>query len=269
MRADFSLGHLTVLDLPPPAMLSVAARAGYRYVGLRPLPATPGGVAYPLMDDKAMMRETKARMAATGVGVLDIEIIRLEPRTDVRTFLRFLKAGAELGAKHVLTAGNDPDESRLIERFAALCDLAAPLGLNISLEFMPWTDAPNLASAARIVGGANRPNGNILVDTLHFARSDSTLDELDRLPRSWLQYVQLCDAPGETTTTTEGLLLTARAERLFPGEGGIDIAGILRHMPRNIPISLEVPTETLARTVGHEERARRAREAAERVLATV
>src|SRR5580698_3290030 len=35
LRSDLSLAHLTVLSLPPPEMVRVAARIGYRAVGLR------------------------------------------------------------------------------------------------------------------------------------------------------------------------------------------------------------------------------------------
>ena len=45
--AKFSLAALTVLELAPPEMIELAARCGYEKVGLRLLPATPGGIAYP------------------------------------------------------------------------------------------------------------------------------------------------------------------------------------------------------------------------------
>ena len=41
MRHDYSLAHLTVLSLTPTQVVEVAARAGYRYVGLRLTRVTP------------------------------------------------------------------------------------------------------------------------------------------------------------------------------------------------------------------------------------
>ena len=64
---SFSLAALTVLELAPPALVDVAAACGYEHVGIRLLPATPGGVAYPLMDDEASLKETLARLDATGI----------------------------------------------------------------------------------------------------------------------------------------------------------------------------------------------------------
>jgi sugar phosphate isomerase/epimerase len=267
MPHAFSLAHLTALELSPPEMVSVAARAGYQYAGVRLLPASPGGAAYGLMHDAAMLRETLARIADTGISVFDLEIVRLAAQTDVRSFLPFLEVGQKLGARSVLVAGDDPDEARLTERFAAFCDLAAPFGLTADLEFMPWTEVPDLAAAQRIVAAASRPNGGILVDALHFDRSHSRVEDLALLPREWLHYAQLCDAPAEFSASTEALIHTARAERLFPGEGGIDLQHFVRALPQDLPISLEIPTAALARQVPADERARRALDAARKVFA--
>lgn len=267
MSRTFSLAHLTVLELPPPEVVAVAARTGYEYAGVRLLPAASGGAAYALMDDAAMLRETLARIADTGVRAFDLEMARLNPETDVRSFLPFLEVGQKLGARCVLVAGDDPDEARLAERFAAFCDLAAPFGLTADLEFMPWTDVPDLVTARRVVAAASRPNGGILVDPLHFDRSRSRIEDLASLPRDWLHYAQLCDAPAEFSATTEALIHTARAARLFPGEGGIDLARFVRALPRDLPLSLEVPTAGLATHLPAEERARRALDATRKVLA--
>jgi sugar phosphate isomerase/epimerase len=263
---DFSLAHLTALSLPPPELIRVAARTGYQTVGLRLIQVTPESAGYPLMDDKAMLRETRRAMTETGVGVWDIEFVRITPELDIAALEPFLAAGAELGARHAIAAPYDPDLSRLADRFGALCDLAGRHGMGAVLEFFPWTVVPGLAGAAAVVEAAGRANGGVLVDTLHFDRSGSTLEQLDRVPPERLPFVHVCDAPAERPATTEGLLRTARAERLPPGEGGIDIPRILAHMPTGIPLALEVPMERLTLAIGPEGVARRVREAAGRLL---
>ena len=70
---SFSLAALTVLDLAPPALIDVAASCGYDAVGIRLLPAMAGGIAYPLWDDEAEMKETLARLDATGIWVADLD----------------------------------------------------------------------------------------------------------------------------------------------------------------------------------------------------
>jgi sugar phosphate isomerase/epimerase len=54
---------------------------------------------------------------------------------------------------------------------------------------------------------------------------------------------------------------------MFPGEGGIDLVSLIRAMPTDILVSIEVPTATLAKTMNAEARARRALAAAKKVLA--
>ena len=115
---------------------------------------TPQEPHYPLATDSALMRTTKVRLAATGIEVLDVELARIGPDENPRDFLRFLEAGAELGARHVITQLPDPDRARKIDRFAELCELASPLGLTIDLEFPSWTETPDLTEATRVVRAA-------------------------------------------------------------------------------------------------------------------
>ena len=136
--------------------------------------------------------------------------------------------------------------------FSRLCELAAPCGLTCDLEFMPWTQVPDLAAAKDVVRRAGCPNGGILVDALHFARSRSRLEDLDNVPRAWLHYAQLCDAPGEIPPDTAGLIHTARCARLLPGEGGIDLAGLFRRLPADLPVSLEIPNDARLNMIGAE-----------------
>jgi sugar phosphate isomerase/epimerase len=266
MKHDYSLAHLTVLALTPPHMVDVAARAGYRYVGLRLNRVTLAEPLYPLITDRALMKETKARLADTGVSVWDIELARMDPGNDAHSYLPLLEAGAEIGARHVVTQVPDPDRERATERFAAICDLARPLGLGVDLEFPSWTETPDLATAAKILHAVNRPNAGILIDTLHFDRSNSDVEELKKLPREWFRFVHVCDAPKEKPKTRDGLIHTARSERLFPGDGGIDVRGILACLPPGIPYALEIPGDTLAAKIGLEEYARLAIRRAEEHL---
>ncbi len=269
MTRVFSLSALTVLELPPQDMVTCARDAGYTHVGLRLVPATPNEPAYDTVGDTPVIREIVARLRDTGIATLDVEILRLKPQTRVRDFLPVLETAARLGARNALVAGNDPDEARLTDNLAALCDLAAPLGIAPCVEPMPWTDAKNFAAAARIVGGAARDNAGLLIDPIHFDRGGSVASEIAGVPHAWIRYIQMCDAPAERPTTLEGLLHQARAERLLPGEGGLDLAGILRAIPADTPISIEIPQEALAKTVPAVLRARRALEATMRLLASL
>ncbi|MGI9824903.1 TIM barrel protein [Agromyces sp. Marseille-Q5079] len=265
-RHDYSLAHLTALSLSPPELVDAAAAAGYRYVGLRMTKVTPQEPHYPLAYDPALMRTTKTHLAATGIEVLDIELARITSGDNPRDYLRFLEAGAELGARHVITQLPDSDFSRKTDRFAELCQLARPLGLTLDLEFPSWTETPNLTEATRVLRAADQPNAGLLIDVLHFARSGSSVEDLRQLPPEWFHYAHVCDAPGEIPTTTAGLIHTARFERLFPGEGELDLLGILAALPAGIPYALEIPKAMLVAQVGAKEHARLAIGAARRHL---
>lgn len=267
MTRPISLAALTVLELTPPQMVSCAAQAGFSHVGIRLLPATPTEPRHDLVGDTPLLREVEARLADTGVKVLDAEIFRIRPDVPVGSYEAAVATAARLGARELLVAGNDPDDARQIDGFGAFCDLAARHGLGAVLEFMPWTEARDLRQAARIVEACGRGNAGVLIDPFHFSRSRSRRADIAAVPAARLRYVQFCDVPERIPPTMDAILAEARAERLFPGEGELDLVDLLRALPHDIPLSIEVPTHTLARTVGADERARRAMAATRRVLA--
>src|SRR6185295_8902725 len=131
-----SLAHLTVLDTTPPELVSVAAAAGFRTIGIR-LTATPsvGVPPYDMLHEGPLLRETLRRMADTGVSVFDTEFLRFEPEQPVGVPEGFLEVSARLGARYVLGMSAEPEETRTIERFVDLCDRAAQYGLHVNLEF--------------------------------------------------------------------------------------------------------------------------------------
>lgn len=247
MAHKLSLAFLTIFELGPVEAIRVAASAGYDMVGLRLLPAAASGEPdYPLLTDDGLMQEVRAALDDTGVAVGDVEIIRLKAANDWGLFDRFCDRCAELQARHVLVAGDDPERQRLTESFARFCGLAASRGLTADLEFMPWTSVPDLASAMQIIDGAGSENGGVLVDALHFDRSPTTLAEIAALPRQRVNYAQLCDGAIPYDDTTEGLIRVARGERLFPGDGGIDLMGLVGSLPADVTISVEIPNRALA-----------------------
>ena len=209
-----------------------------------------------LVNDKTAVWQTKVALAATGVEVNDVELFRMDPHIEPESFIPALEVAAELGARNIIAQLPDPDRARAIDRFARLCDLAKPLG-DLRQPGVPALDA-NRESHRRRRGRAGGPaqQRRLLVDTLHMDRSNSRLEELARLPREWFRFAHVCDAAKEWPHTQPEAIHTARDERLFPGEGGIDVCGILAQMPRNIPYALEIPRSVLTRAVGPEDVAR-------------
>lgn len=245
------------MELAPPDLVSTAAAAGYDCVGLRLIPVA--GQRLPGFEQGELER----RLADTGLSVLDVEVFRLEEGTEVAAFEPAMALAARLKATELLVHGADPLESRATEGFARFCDLALKYGLNANLEPMPWVEVSTVAKARRLLSSVARQNAALLVDPIHFFRADNRFDELNGAP---LRYLQFCDAhPGRPTQVKE-LMRQARGDRLFPGEGALDLRGLLAALPPELPLSIEIPYATPMSPL---ERAKRALAATRSFLAGI
>jgi sugar phosphate isomerase/epimerase len=247
-RRPLSLAHLTVLDTTPPELVTVAAAAGFRTIGIR-LTATPsvGVPPYDVLHDGPMLRETLARLADTGVAVLDTEFLRFEP-DQPGVPEGFLEVSARLGARHVLVMSAEPDESRTLDRLGDLCDRAARYGLHVDLEFAIYTGVRTLAHAADVVARSARANASVLIDALHFSRSGGLPAHVGQVDPSLLRYAQICDAgpdmPGPADTPA--LIREARTGRLLPGEGVLPLKELVAALPADVPLAIEAPCRATA-----------------------
>ena len=241
MARVYSLAYLNSHRCTPPEAIRVAAATGYSFVGLRLWPNAPGAPQQHLLGDPQVLRETRAAQQDTGVGVFDLEIIRINEGFDPHTWDALFDAGAALQAKAILVAGDDTDEARLTDSYARLCEVMRPYGMTADLEFMPWTAVPHAQAALRIVRNAGSPaNAGILVDALHFGRSHTLLSDIRAIPRELLHYAQIGDAEAGTHFTTEQMIHTARCERLLPGDGSIALQDLFDALPADLPISVEI-----------------------------
>jgi sugar phosphate isomerase/epimerase len=223
----------TVLNAPLPDKLDAAAAAGFDAVSLR-------------FDDIARARADgwsdaaiRGAVAARGLRVFAAEsLIGWLPGSRGRTAAlastpmhldtaAALATAASFGATSLsaldLVAGVIEVE-RAAAAFAEICDQAADLGLDVNLEFIPWSAIPDLSTAWSIVKLAGRPNGGLLLDSWHFARSNSSLEVLSRIPGRLVKAVQLNDAPRQPVGD---LRSESHDGRLLPGQGDIDLGAIV------------------------------------------
>ncbi len=241
MTRLYSMAYLTSHRCGVAEALRVAAQHGYGSIGVRLLPNGPGGPHQALIGQPQLMREAQAVQRDTGVGVFDLEIVRIGADFRASDYRPLFEAGAALGARAVLVAGDDPDEARLAASYAALCEAMQPWRMTADLEFMPWTAVPDAQAALRTVRQAGTPaNAGILVDALHVGRSRTSLADIRAIPLELLHYAQICDATAGLHFSTEEMVHTARCERLHPGEGSIDVRGLFQALPPGLPVSVEV-----------------------------
>ena len=254
---QFSLAHLTLLDAPPPELIRIAARTGYDFVGLRLIPlGLPGETAYTPHTDAVMRRNIKAAIDETGVRLLDVELARIIKDPTPDSYLPALETAAELGAQHVLSSIWMTDRNQVIDRFARLCDIAKPLGLTVNLEFVSSTDWNSLEGVLDVVTSSGRDNVGIMIDTLHFHRGGIPLEQLDRVPAAWAHFAHVCDDRPNAPATIDEARRTMREERLYPGEGVVDIAGIVDRLPQSVICAIELPHRQRLRELGPEKFAR-------------
>ena len=112
MSRIYSLAYLGSHRCTPAEAIQVAAQTGYHFVGLRLWPNAPGAPQQHLLGQPEALRETLAAQADTGVGVFDLEIIRIGEQFDPHSWDALYDAGAALKAKAILVAGDDSDEAR-------------------------------------------------------------------------------------------------------------------------------------------------------------
>lgn len=251
------IAPLTHLELSPSDMVGNAQAAGYDFLGLRLVAATPTEPQHDCRPGSPLVRETFARLRDSGLRLADIEIFRLKPETDIAAYEPILETGAMLGARHALVAFQDADHIRLSENFFAFSELAARHGLGVDVEPTPWYEVSTLADTAAIIRASGAKNAGIVVDAIHFDRADETPQTLAAIDPLYFRYAQLCDAPAERPTDLDTMLYQARAERQIPGEGGLALRTLLAGLPPAIPLSLEVPMHALGQRLNALERAQR------------
>lgn len=256
MNKMYSISHLTLLKLSPPELIRVAEVAGYDYVSLRTICMKLGNEPdYSLADNPALYNETKAALANSRVKFLDIELARIYDEMDIAHYEREMEAAATLGAKHVISSIWTEDKMFAKEQFARLCEVAAQYRLTVELEAVPISTVKTIAEVCSILEYVNAPNQGLLVDMHHFHRSREPIALLQKLPREWIHFVHLCDAQRAIPKTEEEMRRILREERLYIGEGGIDVRSIVEALP-NVPLSLEIPHLERSKKMSSEQYAR-------------
>ena len=175
----------------------------------------------------------------------------------------------ELGSDTVLAVTMEPaiDPGEATAGLAIACDVAARYGQRLGVEFLPWTGIPNLAAAWPLVRDAARPNAGLVIDAWHWFRSGPDPKLLRTIPGEKVIHLQISDAPAEPEPD---VVAETIGKRLLPGEGDIDLPGLLRILDetgRQGPTAVEVFSDWL-RSHPPVEGARLAAEAARSVLAS-
>lgn len=237
---SLGLGHFTFLELCPSDLVRTARGAGFDFVGLRFHPVEPGALTW--LPDPSGLKELGRVMDGEGVALYDIETVVINETLDPDDLIPALDAACELGARRVNVCADVFPQ--LGETFAKICELAASRALGIDLECMAWRGINTPRACFDLIAEAGAGNCGYLVDALHHSRCGGTLRDIVEAPAGRLVSAQLCDAAAVSPQSIDGLMAEARGGRLLPGNGGLDLADIVRALPKETVISVEVPSAT-------------------------
>jgi sugar phosphate isomerase/epimerase len=203
-----------------------AAKAGFRGIGL-----WHADVEHQLQT--RTLRELRAIFEDAGLEYLEVEFLAdffVDPGEPARAASDRLRrqlfdTAAAFDAHHI-KVGNIPgtpcELGRLTEEFAALCcDAAEHTNAKVAYEFMPFdVNVNTLDKALALAGDADASNGGLAIDTWHMAKLGIAPEELKRVPREQLAWVELSD--GQYETMDDPIDETINHRRL-PGEGEFPI----------------------------------------------
>ena len=248
MARKFSLAYLTIPGVDPVSQIKIAKEAGYDFVSLRTIPMhLPGEPEFLPQKDPELFDAIQKALKEYDMPLMDIELARVRPDLDIEEYRPAFEAAAKLGATDVLGSIWSRDKAWYTDTAGKVADYAAEFGLKFNIEFLPWAGVRSLQEGITLVDKLGRDNVYVMVDTLHAGRAGVTAEELARTPRRYFNFIHLCDGPagpdGDPVLDNikdDLMLYTAREARFYPGEGVMDIAGMVKAMPE-IPLSIELP----------------------------
>ena len=258
--------NLSTFGLDPVEFVHLAADLGCGHVSLNlggsanRLPMYP---AWSFRDDPALVRRTAEALRARGVAASLVEGFAVVPDRELE-YAADLDIACEVGARAICTVSIDRDAGRTHAEYARLAEEAGRRGLITTTEACAGAYR-TLAKTMSAIEAVARPDFVLLIDTMHFFRSGSTVADLAALDPAVVGHIQLCDVP--MPAVIEPYMEEALHERRAPGDGDLPLREFLQAAPQDIPIGLEIPirSEALA-GIGPRERLGRSIAAARALL---
>jgi sugar phosphate isomerase/epimerase len=243
---SLGLDVLSVFGMPPVPLVNLAADLDCQSLSLTTFIGDYNPHGYPafsLTGDAGLRRETKAAMADRGVRLHGVEGFFVFPGQDIRERQADLDAFAELETPRLVTISFDDDRSRSFDQFAYLAEMADERGMEVLVEFVPILPIADLATGKEAVRHIGRSNVSLMLDALHWFRSGLTVEDAKALDPALVGCIQLCDAPMVPVIDygTE-----AAVERRAPGQGEFPLREWLDALPKDKPVTIEIPQASLA-----------------------
>ncbi|GAA2761501.1 sugar phosphate isomerase/epimerase and 4-hydroxyphenylpyruvate domain-containing protein [Streptomyces paradoxus] len=223
--------------------LDAAARAGFDGVEI---------FENDLLASPLTPEDVRARCADLGLRIdlyqpmRDIEAVpEAEFARNLRRARHKFELMRRLGADTVLVCSSvSPqavdDDALAAEQLSRLADAARESGVRVAYEALAWgRHVSTYDHAWRIVEAAGHPALGTCLDSFHILSRGTGTDGIADIPGEKIFFLQLADAP----LLAMDVLQWSRHYRCFPGQGGFDVAGLVRRVLAtgyDGPLSLEV-----------------------------
>ncbi|MEU5317522.1 TIM barrel protein [Streptomyces sp. NPDC021056] len=226
--------------------LTAAARAGFDGVEI---------FENDLLASPLTPEEIRARCADLGLGIdlyqpmRDMEAVPEEQfASNLRRARHKFELMGRLGTDTVLVCSSVhplavDDDALAAEQLSRLADLAREFGIKVAYEALAWgRHVSTYDHAWQIVRAADHLALGTCLDSFHILSrgcEPKSLEAIADIPGEKIFFLQLADAP----LLAMDVLQWSRHYRCFPGQGGFDVADLVRrvlHTGYDGPLSLEV-----------------------------
>ncbi|MBZ3905079.1 bifunctional sugar phosphate isomerase/epimerase/4-hydroxyphenylpyruvate dioxygenase family protein [Streptomyces griseiscabiei] len=223
--------------------LSAAARAGFDGVEI---------FENDLLASPLTPEEIRARCADLGLSIdlyqpmRDIEAVPAEVfEGNLRRARHKFELMGRLGCDTVLVCSSvhplaEDDDALAAYHLRQLAALAQEFGVRVAYEALAWgRHVSTYDHAWRIVEAADHPALGTCLDSFHILARGSDPKGIEDIPGEKIFFLQLADAP----LMAMDVLQWSRHYRCFPGQGGFDVTGLVKHVMTagyDGPLSLEV-----------------------------
>ncbi|MEV6543674.1 TIM barrel protein [Streptomyces sp. NPDC051665] len=226
--------------------LTAASRAGFDGVEI---------FENDLLASPLTPEEIRARCADLGLTIdlyqpmRDIEAVpEAEFARNLRRARHKFELMRRLGTDTVLVCSSvsplaEDDDALAAAQLSQLADLAQEFGIRVAYEALAWgRHVSTYDHAWRIVETADHPALGTCLDSFHILSRGSDPKDLKGIadiPGEKIFFLQLADAP----LLAMDVLQWSRHYRCFPGQGGFDVTGLVRHVLAagyDGPLSLEI-----------------------------
>ncbi|MDX3728315.1 sugar phosphate isomerase/epimerase and 4-hydroxyphenylpyruvate domain-containing protein [Streptomyces caniscabiei] len=223
--------------------LAAASRAGFDGVEI---------FENDLLASPLAPEEVRARCADLGLSIdlyqpmRDIEAVPAEVFAEnLRRARHKFELMGRLGCDTVLVCSSvhplaEDDDALAAYHLRQLAVLADEFGIRVAYEALAWGRHVNTYDHAwRIVEAADHPALGTCLDSFHILARGSDPKGIEDIPGEKIFFLQLADAP----LMAMDVLQWSRHYRCFPGQGGLDVTGLVGHVRAagyDGPLSLEV-----------------------------